>query len=114
MKVYTKNLYLFFCFFIAIATSNITSGIAQDQAALKGTIKSTSVEFVPNVRVQLKGTSIGILTNADGTYLLPNIAPGAYTLVVGNAGFAVQERAIRLQSGETQVLRCPLFFGQVA
>ena len=49
----------------------------------------------------LKGERIGDATAVDGTFIIPGIAPGAYTLRARTLGFATAQRTITVRVGWT-------------
>ena len=53
------------------------------------------------VNVLLKGERTGGDTSADGTFIIPGIAPDAYTLQARALGFATAQRTITVRAGRT-------------
>ena len=51
------------------------------------------------VNVLLKGERIGDATAVDGTFIIPDVAPGAYTLQARALGFATAQRTITVRAG---------------
>ncbi len=79
-----------------------------DAAAQTGTVQGRVVDAaskrpIPGVAVSLLGTSIGMSTNQNGRFLLLDVAPGEYALSVELVGYAPEQRAISVQSGEVTV-----------
>ena len=62
---------------------------------ITGTVTAQSGETLIGVSVQVQGTTIGSITNADGTYSI-NVPGDAETLVFSFVGMETQE----IQTGE--------------
>ncbi len=75
---------------------------AQDKGIVKGllTDKEMNNEPLPFANVFLKGTSIGLTTDMDGTYVL-STGEGIYTLVFSFLGYKTIEKEIVVKTGET-------------
>ena len=87
---------------IAVALLLIGSG---DSLAQTGTITGRVMEAeterpLPGVNVGLEGTSLGAATDADGYFLVDEVAPGRYTIVVTTIGYARTSRDLVVNSGE--------------
>jgi outer membrane receptor protein involved in Fe transport len=66
-------------------------------------------EAMIGVTVALQGTSIGGVTDVDGTYLLPDIPPGTYTITYSYVGYVKQVyTAIKFVAGEEKKLNVEL------
>jgi len=83
-----------------------TTAIAQT-ATIKGRVSSNgkSVEYA---NVIIKNKSIGSPTDTLGNYLISNIAPGVYTMVISAIGFNTVERIITLKASEVRVVNFEL------
>jgi iron complex outermembrane receptor protein len=55
---------------------------------IEGTVIDDHQLPVPYATVQLQGTTVGATTDDDGTYTIPNVAYGTYTLLVTYVGYA--------------------------
>ena len=71
----------------------------QQQNSVSGKVTDSSNQPLPGVTVLVKGTSQGLITNADGAYSLTNVPPGA-TLVFSFVGMRTQEVAV---AGKTTI-----------
>jgi hypothetical protein len=62
------------------------------RGAIRGSISDPSGGLVPNAKVQAKNNDTGLLrdtiSSADGTYVLPELPAGIYTVTVNAPGFA--------------------------
>jgi len=66
-KVIYFTALLFLCSFVSFA----------QKATLKGTITDkASNEPLPGATIMVKGTTIGMITDFEGNYELPNLNPG--------------------------------------
>jgi len=77
-------------------------------AALSGKVASPTGAAVPDARVSVRNVSSGQVTKTqtgpDGTYRVPQLAPGAYEVTVEAGGFAAQTAAVTLAAGATQTM----------
>ena len=81
------SLLLLFCTGTVFAAGGQIHGVISD---------SNTGEFLPGANVFIKGTAIGSSTNLNGEYLILNIPPGQYTLVVSYIGYETKERPIKI------------------
>lgn len=65
---------------------------AQNTLSVTGKVTDVNNESIPGVSVQVKGTTVGTITDLDGIYTLQ--APGDGTLVFSFIGMVTQELAI--------------------
>ncbi len=77
---------------------------AQTTGTILGTVSDDSGAVIPGVEVTItnegQGTSNVVSTQADGTYYLPNVAAGVYTIRMETAGFSAQTVSnLRLDAG---------------
>jgi TonB-linked SusC/RagA family outer membrane protein len=73
-----------------ILSSSGKSGVMQQQRSVSGKVTDTSGGLLPGVTVVVKGTTIGTITSADGTYSLSNVSANA-TLVFSFVGMKTRE-----------------------
>ncbi|HEX8427372.1 YfbK domain-containing protein [Hymenobacter sp.] len=72
----------------------LTSPRSIDTLAVRGRITdAASGKGLPGVRVQVKGTRVGVSTNSDGTYAL-TLPAGRRVLVFSSLGYLIQERKV--------------------
>lgn len=76
--------------------------------SVTGTVKNASGELLPGASVLIKGTSTGVLTNADGRFELKGVAPGDYTLVASFLEYSSQEKEARLSNGKNEAVHFKL------
>jgi hypothetical protein len=76
---------------------------------IRGTVTdSSNGERVAYATVLIEGTSKGAATNTSGFYLIPNVEPGAYTLVVSCVGFLKHSERVSVGFGEPLLLNIRL------
>lgn len=75
---------------------------AQKDANINGhVIDAQTREHLPFVTVALKGTTIGITTDATGHYFLKDLPVGEFTLVASFVGYKSMEKQINIESQKT-------------
>jgi hypothetical protein len=67
------------------------SGFAQDRGTIRGVVSDSSGATVPEATVPVKNVNTGlsrtVSTSEDGTYSVPELPIGTYTVTVEKAGF---------------------------
>src|SRR5579862_6292835 len=103
-----------------IAILAMTAGLSFAQmnlAEIDGVVTDPSGDAVPGAMVAATNTATGVLqastANARGQYLLPNLAPGTYEVVVSAAGFkhAIQQNLL-LHAGQKANLNFSMMLGE--
>jgi energy-coupling factor transporter ATP-binding protein EcfA2 len=87
----SKLTFLFFLSFLLFLNSQ-----AQNKK-VTGTVNDNSGAVLPNVSVQVKGTNLGTLTDANGGFSI-SVTPGKSRLVFSFAGMVTQEITVNNQS----------------
>lgn len=99
------------CLFVLI---NTQPAMAQSASAtLSGTVIDTNGAVVPGALVTLTDTARGfersVTTNSDGSFSIPLLQPGNYTLLVAREGFAsAQVGNVILNVNDTRAIRVEL------
>lgn len=87
-------------------------GQAQMAATLSGAITDTAGKAIAGAKVTGRNDATGRSTDAQttsaGSYKLPNLALGSYTVLVAAEGFAVKESKIALTAAGQQTLNLTL------
>ncbi len=78
-------------------TKNFSTLIDAEQKSVSGIVTDESGEPLPGVTVIVKGTTIGVVTNADGEYTLVN-SPEDATLQFSFVGMTTQEIPVGTQT----------------
>lgn len=77
---------------------------AQQTGSVKGRITTADGRIASNVSVKLKSTTIGAITDEDGTYFLRKVPAGNYTLVVSAVGLYPKEKQITVTGKATVIV----------
>lgn len=64
-------------------------------------VNNSTKELIPFVNISLKGTTIGMATDATGHYFLKNLPLGEFTLVVSAMGYKAKEQHVLIEAGKT-------------
>ncbi|HEX9198574.1 MAG TPA: TonB-dependent receptor [Acidobacteriaceae bacterium] len=94
-------------FSIAIASSLACIGAsAQTSQGFTGTVSDTTGAVIPKAKVKVHNQATGVdkpaVTTNSGTYAVPFLDPGIYTVTAEAAGFKVENKIdITLQTGQT-------------
>ncbi len=110
----TKTLRVLGILFLGIVLFQMTGVLqAQEGGVLKGKVIDANEKLaVPTVRVTVAGTKKFALTGAEGTFVIPNIAPGTYKIVFELAGFIPETRRdVVIGAGQTVELDVTLSIG---
>lgn len=68
---------------------------------LKGTITDAKTgESLVGTTILIQGTTTGTITDFDGNYTLPNIAPGNYNIVISFISYQTQINKIEIKAGQ--------------
>ena len=83
-------------FLVIVLVSGLSMG-SRAQSAIKGrVIGHSDKKPIFNVNVFLSNATIGAKTNVDGTFELPNVKPGRYSLVVSIVGFKTYSATLNI------------------
>ncbi len=82
-------------------SSFISAPAQQSSGTLKGVLTDNSGGVIPAAVVTLSGNGVqkSVQTQADGSYTIPGLAPGQYTVRVAYPGFAVFQKEITIGAG---------------
>lgn len=85
--------------FLVLLTGTLSSQIAAGQVRISGSVTGPDGKGLPGITVQVKTTSQGTATDAEGKYNLNAVLkPGAYILRFSSVGFGTRE--VPLQVGD--------------
>lgn len=90
-------LFITSAFTVVVANESLGIDEVMQQHNVNGTVIDTEGEPLPGVTIAIKGTTIGTITDIDGNYSIPNVAPNA-TLVFSFVGMVPQERTVGNQT----------------
>ena len=78
--------------------------IAQTGSITGKVTDASNNESLIGTTVMFKGTTRGTITDFDGTYIIQNIEPGNYTLVISFISYDSQEKEIDVKAGEETIV----------
>lgn len=102
-----SRLKLLFLFTISILTLSV---FAQEKGKIAGKIidKKTGEELI-GVSIQIEGTSIGAATDYEGKFIINNLAPGSYNLVLSYISYKKKVvTGVEVKSKETTIVNTTL------
>ncbi|MGV3686169.1 MAG: TonB-dependent receptor [Daejeonella sp.] len=73
---------------------------AQSPGNLSGILKSKSGEPLPALTVKLLNTSFLTVSDNSGVFLIKNLTPGRYTLLVSGIGFKAAQKPVTINAGK--------------
>jgi hypothetical protein len=93
--------------------------LAQDRAAINGTVTDPAGEVVPGATADVKSDATGlhrrVQTNQNGLYEVTGLPVGSYSVTISKTGFqSTAVSGIDLQYGETRTLDTKLVVGQIS
>ena len=95
-----------------------TPARAQSTGAIQGNIVDAQGAVVPGVTVTVRNVATGVerttVSDANGDYLTPSLAPGLYRIETHLSGFGDQARDIEVDVARTSVVNIRLTIGPVA
>jgi Carboxypeptidase regulatory-like domain len=110
MKKWLEFFSLWMCCFFLIP-SDVQGQVGE--ASLAGLVSDRTGAVIPQAKVALQGEDGALVRSVtsrqDGTYLIPTLLPGRYTLTVSAGGFETQRtRPFDLTSGQTAAINFSL------
>lgn len=81
---------------------------AQQNGTISGLVTTRTEAPITAAQVFITDTNQGTLTNESGRYLIPNVAPGTYTLRVERIGYAAEEQSVTVQPGQVTTVNFSL------
>ena len=117
MSVKTTILSILIAFMFILnlkAETAADKAIAEANGSVSGTVKDSGGAVVPGARVVLDPTATTTASNSLGTYLLPNVKPGTYTVTVTSVGFAASISTVTVTAGKTTQLDVTLTIGSTS
>ncbi len=86
-----------------------TAALGQPADRLHGTVRDAATGLpLPGVHVFIDGTSIGAVTDRDGSFELRQLEPGAYTLVARFVGFETQRQDVMVPDDHARPIELAL------
>ncbi len=102
---------------ITLLAFPLSLGAQTTTGTLRGYVKDQNGMPLADAEVHVLNSATGVqratTTRADGSYILPGLAPATYDLSVRHIGFAPQRRQVTVQIGATQVVEFTVQAGAV-
>ena len=64
-------------------------------------IEKSTGEHLPYITIMLKGTTMGVMTEASGHYMMRDVPEGSYTIEVSASGYKTVRRDINIRRGHS-------------
>ncbi|NIG54097.1 TonB-dependent receptor [Chitinophaga sp. Cy-1792] len=97
-----KHLYLI----LSLLLINIT--LFAQTGTIKGKVTTSDGEPTPYVTIGLKDVKKGTFTTEEGTYVIKNVKPGNYILVISHTGTRTQEQPVVVTADHTTTANATL------
>ena len=85
---------------VALLAGAVSAAAAQ-QGAITGSVVDQAGNPVPAARILLGATNRGAVTNSEGKYSIPGVAPGTYLVRVAIIGYAGEGQQVTVRAGES-------------
>lgn len=97
----------------------ISGALAQTQSGIGGTVTDASGATLDGAQVHVRNSATGVITNAvsssAGTYNIPSLIPGTYTVTITKLGFQTAvENGVIVSTGQTAAVNLVLGVGEVS
>ncbi len=90
------------CTFLILFVLGFNIVQAQQSGKIMGTVSDQDTgDPLPGANVFLEGTSLGAATTTDGTYIIRQVVPGNYNMIIRYIGYKEQKMPITIVSGRT-------------
>lgn len=97
---------------ISICVLGLTAATAQvDKGSIAGTVKDSTGAVLPGARVELQQKGPSAVSDAQGQFMIPSLAPGSYTLAVSYVGFSPFSTSVTVSAGQIARLDAVLQIG---
>ncbi len=94
---------------VSVFSDNLEVNSEKSDANIIGhVIEKNTGEHLPFVNIRLEGTTIGVVSDATGHYMLTNLPLGEHVLVFSMVGFETQTFNINLEKGKTLEINAEL------
>ncbi len=91
-------------FALAAITALATAALAQESGTITGIVIDAETGMpLTHCALQIEGTALGAVSDAEGKFALPNVPLRKYTLVASFIGYARQRVRVEVQQPETHV-----------
>ena len=90
-----------FAVLFLMAVTLFAQGLLAQSGAVSGHVTDSSGSILQGAQVELQPTAVTVITDAQGSYFMNNLAPGTYTITVTYVGFALFTKALDITAGKT-------------
>ena len=102
------------CMLLLFFVLGLNVAQAQRTGKIMGTIiDSTTGDPLYGANVFLEGTSLGAATSIEGEYVIPQVSPGKYNIIVRYIGYKGKKIPITVQPGRTLELNVKLVYATI-
>jgi hypothetical protein len=74
------------------------------KGVVSGTVTDVSGAILPGARIELEPKAAPQVSNAQGQFVVPNLAPGTYTVTVSYVGFKPYSTTVTVTAGQTAMV----------
>src|SRR5262245_2965457 len=96
----------------------VSAALAQFSSAIQGSVTDATQGAIPDAKVIVKNQATGVtreaVTNTEGTYRIPSLGPGTYTVTVQKSGFTAKETSVPLALSEVARVDLVMTVGAVS
>jgi Carboxypeptidase regulatory-like domain/TonB-dependent Receptor Plug Domain len=97
---------------LAVSMALLIPAAAQvDKGSIAGTVKDSTGAVLPGARVELQQKGPSAVSDAQGQFMIPGLAPGSYTLAVSYVGFSPFSTSVTVSAGQIARLDAVLQIG---
>lgn len=87
--------------FVAVLVSTTAAPLAADPGTIRGRVTAADGAPLAGAAVVLEATGVRALTDGSGTYRLPGVTPGSYTMHVRLIGYRASTAQVAVRDGVT-------------
>ena len=69
---------------------------------ISGLVLDTNAEPMPGANISFKNRSIGTISNGEGKFMMENLSPGSYELVISYIGYKSLSKSYVITSSEDE------------
>jgi len=74
------------------------------RGVISGTVTDVSGAVLPGARIELAPKAAPAVSNAQGQFFVPNLAPGTYAVTVSYVGFKPYSTTVTIAAGQTTMV----------
>src|ERR1700716_3128078 len=87
-------------FFLNLAVWTCSIVAQQNTGRINGLVTDTSGAILPGATVEVQSNGLRAVSDSQGQFSIPNVAPGTYTLKVSYVGFSTSETPVTVVAGQ--------------